>query len=71
MVQTRSEALFQKNLAITKEYYHNASDEVWSNQDVINIIRNNPSRPREALMGTTINGYEFKYHGLPMPCSIM
>ena len=66
-----NENVFQDNLIKTKEYYYDANDAVWINQNVIDIIKNNPSSPIEALMRKTINGYEFKYRGIPFSCIIM
>ncbi len=58
--------VFQENLTLTKKYYYTANDTIWSDPTVIDIIKNNPLRPREALIGKTINEYKFKYRGIPI-----
>ena len=73
------EELFQTRLKTAKDYYHDAPESVWENPIVIRSIRRDKwgscgvtigddGQPVQGLLEWTLNGYYFKYRG--MPCYI-
>ena len=59
------------NLYMAMEYYDDAPAECWQDTEIRAIVYSGGwgrcfDHPDGGLMGKKFNGYEFKYHGLPV-----
>ena len=61
----------ERNLQYAVRYYSDAPMECWENLEVLKIVYaggwgRGVNDPQGGLMGMTVEGYTFRYKGLPM-----